>query len=292
MTTSPAVAADFRTRVEAALPGLSPAARRVALELLDERSRLGFHSATEIARRAGTSDATVIRAVQALGYRGLVELKAAIADELATPGPTARMRQSIDHERGVPAARQTASAIQESLAVRLMALEQLGEPEVVAAIGRSVAVIDRAKRVLVHARGVSVGIAEHAAAQLSRIGLDARRLGDASGVSADDVATIRRGDAVVLIASGDSSRRLTVLQQHASAVGAPIVLLTDSIVPLDRETVVVRSGRGRSGSFASHVPTLAVVESIVIGIGARHPTRTTECLNRLEGLRALLEHMS
>ncbi len=281
--------ADFRSRVEAALPGLSAAAQRVALELLDERSRLGFHSASEIARRAGASDATVIRTVQALGYRGLIELKSAIAGELTPPGPTERMRQSIHHTAGALRPAETARRLQESITVRIAALRQLAEPDVLAAIERSIVLLDRAKRVHVHARGVSAGIADHVAAQFGRIGLDARVLGGPPGVTADDVLSVRRGDALALIASGSTDRRLTVLQQHAAEVGARTMLLTDTIVPLDRETVVVRSGRGQGRAFASHVPTLAVIESIVIGIAARHPARTTQRLDHLERLRARLE---
>ena len=62
-------------RLLAALPELAPAQRQVARFFTEHAAQLGFYSAAEIAERLGTSDATVIRTAQALGYRGLTDLK-------------------------------------------------------------------------------------------------------------------------------------------------------------------------------------------------------------------------
>ena len=76
---------------------LSPAARRV-LELIDRnRATALASSAAELAAMAGTSDATVVRAVQALGFSGLPDLKQALAATLdARATPADAMRDTLE----------------------------------------------------------------------------------------------------------------------------------------------------------------------------------------------------
>src|SRR5688500_13954671 len=67
---------------------LTPALRRVAEYIDANRHEAISMSAIELGLAVGTSDATVVRAVQALGYAGLRELKedlASVAVDRATP---------------------------------------------------------------------------------------------------------------------------------------------------------------------------------------------------------------
>lgn len=66
-------------RVAACAPELSPALKRVIVYLDANRSETLAKSAMELAAQLGTSDATIVRAAQALGFDGLKELKRAIA---------------------------------------------------------------------------------------------------------------------------------------------------------------------------------------------------------------------
>src|SRR3954471_13492509 len=73
---------------------LSPKERAVADFYAGHLEEAAFLSAAEIAERLGTSDATVVRAVKALGYTGIPELRRELIDALgarATPagGPRA-----------------------------------------------------------------------------------------------------------------------------------------------------------------------------------------------------------
>ncbi|MDQ3762715.1 MAG: hypothetical protein M3460_13930, partial [Actinomycetota bacterium] len=88
-------------RILAGLPGLAPAQRQVARFFTEHAARLGFYSAAEIAERLGTSDATVVRTAQALGYRGLADLKRALradaAGDSAEPTPDGRLAATLRH---------------------------------------------------------------------------------------------------------------------------------------------------------------------------------------------------
>src|SRR5262249_26478400 len=67
---------------------LSPAERRAATFFAAHREEVAFLSAAEIAGKLETSDATVVRTAQSLGYTGLPELKRELVAALrvrATP---------------------------------------------------------------------------------------------------------------------------------------------------------------------------------------------------------------
>src|SRR5919204_3559964 len=74
---------------------LSPKERAVAEFYVEHREEAAFLSAAEIAEQLGTSDATVVRAVKALGYSGIPELRRELIDALrARATPAVRLRRS------------------------------------------------------------------------------------------------------------------------------------------------------------------------------------------------------
>ena len=78
------VISELRRRIREHWEAFSPAARSVC-RALSERSaeQLVFVSAAELGAETKTSNATVVRTVQALGYSGLAELKAKLAAPIA-----------------------------------------------------------------------------------------------------------------------------------------------------------------------------------------------------------------
>ena len=72
----------FTARTSAAIHRLSSAEQAVVRFFQENREEVLVGSAASLAAKIGTSDATVIRATQALGYSGLDELRRDIADEL------------------------------------------------------------------------------------------------------------------------------------------------------------------------------------------------------------------
>lgn len=86
----------FADRAALASENLS-AAERDALRFFQEnREEVLVSSAAALAAKIGTSDATIIRTAQALGYSGLDDLRRNLADELRTSlSPAARMTSNL-----------------------------------------------------------------------------------------------------------------------------------------------------------------------------------------------------
>src|SRR6476646_4797747 len=75
---------------------LPPAERRVAEGLVGFGPEEALLTAAELAERLGTSDATVVRTAKALGYRGLADLRRAMATRPPEPPLGERLRRTLE----------------------------------------------------------------------------------------------------------------------------------------------------------------------------------------------------
>lgn len=285
--TAPPAADPFGDRLAAALPGLSPAGRRVARFLTEHRPLALALSAMELAARTGTSDATVVRTVQALGFAGLPELKRELAAALAAPppDPSEAMRRTLA-EAGEDADR----AVDLAIETQREAVEALAQPEARAMLRAAVATLHPARRILVFGLGPSAALARYLATLLGRAGRTTRAL-DASGIAlADQMLDLGPGDALLVLAYGRAYREVVALFGEARRLALPVVLVTDS---LDRALarhadVVVPARRGRARRVALHGATLVALEAIALGLAAMDGDRALASLDRLNDLRAAI----
>lgn len=283
-----ASAADpFGARLAAAMAVLPPSARRVARFLAGNRPLALALSAAELAERTGTSDATVVRTVQALGFGGLPELKRELAAAMAAPpaNPAEAMRGTL-----AEAGPESGRAVDLAIETQREAVEALATPEARATLRAAIASLHPARRILVFGLGPSAALARYLATLLGRAGRAARAL-DASGIAlADQLLDIGPGDALLVLAYGRAYREVVALFAEARRLALPVVLVTDS---LDRSLarhadVVVPARRGRARRVALHGATLVALEAIALGLAAMDGERAIASLDRLNDLRAAI----
>lgn len=283
-----AVTDPFGARLTAAMAALSPAARRVARFLAENRALAVALSAAELAERTGTSDATVVRTVQALGFSGLPELKRELAAALAAPAmnPAEAMRGTL-----AEAGEESGRAVDLAIETQREAVEALATAEARATLRAAVAALHPARRILVFGLGPSAALARYLVTLLGRAGRSARAL-DASGIAlADQMLDLGPGDVLLVLAYGRAYREVVALFGEARRQALAVVLVTDS---LDRSLarhadVVVPARRGRARRVALHGATLVALEAIALGLAAMHGERALASLDRLNDLRAVIE---
>ncbi|MFE0758842.1 MurR/RpiR family transcriptional regulator [Inquilinus sp. NPDC058860] len=276
-------------RVEAAIGRLSPAEQRVARFLVAEKEAVLLSSAAEIAARAGTSDATVVRTARSLGFEGLAQLREALlADLTGATTPGSRMRRTLD-----AAGEDAAGALQHVLSIHREATEALARPEFQRPFAHAVEILSAARRRHVFGIGPSGSLAEYAALQLSRIGLPSEALAESGIGLADRLLRVAEGDALILIAYAPVYREVAVTLDVAERHRVPVLLVSDSLGPLMRDRVaeILPVPRGRADHLAMHAGTMLLIEALVVALAARDRERALAGLETLGALRGEIDKL-
>jgi len=243
-------------------------------------------SAAELARRTRTSDATVIRAVQTLGFNGLPHLRQALTASLQASGaPAEGMRRTLA-EIGHSAER----AISSVFDTHEDGIRKLRCAVARTQIAEAVSVLHPAERIVVFGIGPSAPLAEYVAFLLRRTGRKSEVL-DRTGIElADQLLGLSSSDALLVLAYGPAYRELIALLDEAERLGIPVVLITDEIEPeiVQRARVRISAARGRAEHVALHGVTLVCLEALVLALAASAKDDALASLERLDELRQAL----
>lgn len=270
-------------RIRGTVETLAPAARRVAHFIAEKPANTLAMSAAELGAAVDTSDATVIRVVQSLGFSGLPELKRALADCLSgRPGNADDMRRTLSETGEDPA-----NAVKAVFDAHQEAFEKISSAEIRRKVIKSIEVLHEAHRIHVFGIGPSSFLAQYVAFYLQRIGRRASSVTSTGTGLADALLGMKHGDALLMMAYGRPYREAKATLAEANALKMPRVLITDDPKgPLARSAeVVIPAHRGRSRRAALHGATLVLLESIILGLTALEGTSAPASLDRLNRLR-------
>jgi len=272
---------EERLRGSAGRPG--SAGDRVVRFVRENREIVLGSSAAELGARIGTSDATVVRTVQALGFAGLAELKDAILESLAAAStPADDMRRSL-----TDLADSTGAALDSVIQTHAEGLEVIRSETCRAQIAAAVGVLDAAERIVIFGIGPSASLAGYVATMLARDGRGSMVLNATGSMLADQMLGLRKGDALLILAYGRLYSEVKAVFAQARSLDLRTVLLTEAVgTPLAKGTdVVVAVPRGRPGGVALHGATLMALEGIIFSLAAAKPDAAVTSLDRLGALR-------
>ena len=279
-----AIATDsFADRVAARSPDIAPAERRVAAGLLELGAEGSVLSASVLAVRLGTSDATIVRTAKALGYSGLAEMRRALVAHTSEPPIGERLRRSLDQ-----ASRE--ELFEAAIANHLGTLEVLTRNVPVGLFESAVDVLGASNRIVWRGVGPSAHLAGYGQLLTERVGKSSAALVHTGTSFADELLELAPGDALVVLAYGRLQSHVRVLLERAEALGVPVVLITDHGNRRLRAPVhtTIECGRGTPGLFASHGATLVVIEALVLAVAAGDRHAAEQRLADLNDLRAAL----
>jgi DNA-binding MurR/RpiR family transcriptional regulator len=273
---------DTTPRLAARLDRItSPAERRVAEFLLEAGARAAPLSAQEIAAAVGTSDATVVRAAKSLGYPSLRDLRRSLTDEANDVDLAARLGATIGDSPSPHDVLATAADRQ------LTALHTLLRRVSAKDFDEAAAILANATRVWWCGTGPSAHLATYAAFLSRRLGKPSGSLTHAGTDHADELLALETNHAVVVLAYGRIHPYVHVLLQRAADLDAEVVLITDTLNPRSASPIAAQlnAGRGAPGLFATHGPTIVLLEALVLAIAASDPRRSEDALATLNELR-------
>jgi DNA-binding MurR/RpiR family transcriptional regulator len=274
---------SFDERVSARMDQLSPTEREVTRFFQANREEVLVGSASSLASKIGTSDATVVRTVQNLGYPGLPELRRQLADEIRSDlSPASRLQRTLGTVGNAIEA-----ALQSTLAIHSQAIDELRRNVSSSLFATAVGEIKNARRVVIFGLGPSAALADYFAIQLGRFGIDTATVTHTGLLIADDLNRIRRGDLAIMLAYSRVYPELRAFLDCANDAGAKTILVTDTLAAALRPRIdlIVPVARGRVDSFSMHTATLALIETLLVGVAIARPKEVLASLKKLNRLR-------
>lgn len=243
-------------------------------------------SARELAIGARTSDASVFRAVKALGYSSLGELRQALAlanSNGIEPLPRVRFDQTVDEiEPDQLLAANIARCSQ-----GLVSLARTVPPE---RFKEAVDLLSSSERIVWRGVGPTGCLADYAQLHCQRDGISSISMTKAGIALADELLTLVGTDALVVFTYGPVQLHTSVVLDHAAQIGSPVILVTDGVEGKlrNRVNLVLECRRGEPLRFSSHALTIVLIESLILGVAQRNQERADESLERLGRLRRAL----
>jgi DNA-binding MurR/RpiR family transcriptional regulator len=255
--------------------------------LAQHREEAVFLSAADIGRQLEMSDATVIRAVQSLGYTGLPALKTELQEALRTRAtPTLRLGRSIEDLGNDPAV-----VLEHVLATEVQLLHDARETLRPADFARALKIITGAQRVVIQGLGPNAPLGEYFAARLRRMRRPAVAVGARGQGLADALIDMRRGDVVIVLAYDRSSPEAELTLERARELKMPSILITDTLglALAGQFTVALSARRAGGGMFHLSALTVVVLDALLFGLAGQDRAAALAAAEELQGLRARID---
>jgi len=269
----------LETRFAEAEPKLSTSRKRLIREIIDHPEDTYFLSSRALAKRYELDPTTIVRTVQALGYKRYGEFSADLRSHFVTRiTPYAVMKSAVRDKRSV------ADDIEHTLEMdlnNLNALRSRLDAKQVLEIARR---IDRARRILVVGIDFAAALSNLLAYGLVSIGYDAESPVGSAGNLHQKILLLGPKDLLIAISFGRCLQDTveSVIRARDSAVST--FGLTDSEkTPIARFCDSCWVTSIASPSFhGSYVAVVSAINALLVACSRLHPQRSLAVLRRKE----------
>jgi len=270
---------SLETRFSETAPNLSVSRQRLIREILDHPEDTYFLSSRALAKRYGLDPTTIVRTIQALGYKRYGEFAADLRSHFVSRiTPYALMKSAVREKRSV------ANQIEHTLEVDMQNLNALRTQLDVKRVLEIAKWIDRARRVLVVGVDFAAPLSNLLAYGLVSIGYDAEAPVGSAGNLRQKVLLLGPKDLLVAISFGRCLQDTVdaVICAHDNRV--PTFGLTDSErSPIARFSDSAWITSIASPSFhGSYVAVVSAINALLVACSQLHPQRSLSVLRRKE----------
>lgn len=265
---------DFRDLVVSHAAGLPPQQRLIAEYLLEHLQTAPFLSVPELARRAGTSEATVVRFAQRIGYSGFADLKMDLVDLL-------QERLGTSDEEPPPTDGDGDGDVLDSVgALEIANIRRTLDGLDRTTFGAVADAVFTADHAFTFGMGVSAHLAELGAYSLIQVGVRASHLSTRFSSPLEQLVAMRADDLVIALSFPPYSRQTLDLLRMARERGVTTVALCDRLTApasrLARWTLPVKSD---NMMFTNAIAAVTVVfNALATEIAARHRPEAIEAV--------------
>ncbi len=264
-------------RLQGTYASLRAAEQRVADFILAHPDELIYLTVTELADRTHTSESTVVRLCQKIGYKGYQEFKIVLARDLVEPATA--IYAAI--EPGDDLATVKTKVFQANAQALRDTLEVLDDT----ALQRAVDTVAAARRLEIYGVGGSSPLAMDAYHKFVKLGVPAVALSDGD-LMAMSSSLLGEGDVALGISHTGASRDVTDALGRAKRHGAATICITHrSSSPITKVSDVVLVTAAQQTAFSSdasssRIAQLAVIDTLYVGVAHKNHARSLEMIER------------
>ncbi len=258
---------------------LSLSRRQLIRSILENHEKTFFLSSREMAKRYNVDAATIVRTVQALGYKRFADFAADLRRHFVKQvTPYTVLRAATREKRSVAdQVRYSVERDTENVNVLRSNLDADG-------VVRLAKLIHRSRRVLVVGVDLAASLAWFLAYGLMPLGFDAEAPVGSSGNLQHKIDVLTRKDLLVAISFGRCLRETVEAVLRARARGVPTFGITDgNVTPIAIHCDAYLIASTSSPSFAgSYVAPLALINTVIVASAHLRPKRALDRLGRTE----------
>ncbi|MGD0052880.1 MAG: MurR/RpiR family transcriptional regulator [Vulcanimicrobiaceae bacterium] len=264
-------------RLQGAYSGLRAAEQRVADFILRHPDELIYLTVTELAERTNTSESTVVRLCQKIGYKGYQEFKIVLARDLVEP--TTEIYAAIEPDDDLSTVK--SKVFQANAQALRDTIEVLDDDE----LSKAVDALAVATRVDIYGVGGSGPLAQDAYHKFLKLGIRAVALSDGD-LMAMSSALLGPGDVALGISHTGASRDVTDALGRAKANGATTICITHrSTSPITkvadiRLVTAAKQTAFRSDASSSRIAQLTIIDTLYVGVAHKSHDRSLKTIEK------------
>jgi DNA-binding MurR/RpiR family transcriptional regulator len=280
---SPASRISFLSRIQKAAPEFHPSERRLAEAILHFPGQLASYTATEIARMAGVSNATVTRFIRKIGYASYEEARQAVRDEQSAGAALFRV-----HGDGTLPEGRVARHLETCRGNLDRSLAGIDDD----AVSGLVSAMMDARRLSVVGFRAGQPFARYLAWQVMQVRPDVVTLPRDGETLAESLAGISAGDCVVVFALRRVPASLDPLLEVLAGTGAAVALVGDlaHLTALPARWHLPCSTAG-AGALFDHAGVMAVCGLLAAAAIERSGPSGRERLSAIESIHDSLDEI-
>ncbi len=264
-------------RIQGTYSSLRTAEQRVADFILKHPDELIYLTVTELAEKTNTSESTVVRLCQKIGYKGYQEFKIMLARDLVEP--TNAIYAAI--EPGDSLTTIKTKVFQANAQALRDTIEVLTDAELEAAVKA----ISTARRVDVYGVGGSNPLATDAYHKFLKLGIHVVALSDGD-MMAMSSSLLQKGDVALGISHTGASRDVTDALSNAQRNGATTICITHrSTSPITKVSDIklftaAKTTAFRSDASSSRIAQLTIIDTLYVGVALSGYENSVEMIRR------------
>lgn len=259
---------------------LSPVERKLTEALLSSPGEAAVLSVGEMARRAGADPATAVRLARKLGYPGYRALKLSLQSALIQ---SAEAHDRLERRVNPMDKDKVLSTLIEAEIESLQLLrEQISDDRLLEAA----AVLRDARRIFLYGQGHATALVDLMARRLNRHGYIAVAIREGEWSVPEALVNMARNDVLVTFAFYRVPDILPAMLEHAEAMGASTLLITDLVGLRFHATPqhVLAAIRGKPGQSHSLTAPMALVNGLILALARCDEGRSVASLEHLDAL--------